>query len=158
MGLPSVQSRGTVEQCKLPRTDFDMHFPAPMTGRCLCGAVSLGATPNSPHVAVCHCDICRRWGGGPLLAVECDDDVVVNGEDHVVVFASSDWAERGFCRECGTHLFYRLRQGGHTAIPVGLFQEYENWQLTQQLFIERKPSFYSFAEKTRHVSGESFWL
>ncbi|MAX56594.1 MAG: aldehyde-activating protein [Alcanivoracaceae bacterium] len=129
----------------------------PMSGRCLCGEVSLTATPKSLHVGACHCDMCRQWGGGPLLAVECEESVQWFGEEKVAVFGSSDWAERGFCRECGTHLFYRLREGGHTAIPVGLFQECENWQLTEQVFIDRKPPFYSFAEQTRNLTGEALF-
>jgi len=63
-------------------------------------------------VGACYCGMCRRWGGGPLLAVDCGTSVRLTGEEHVGVFASSKWAERGFCKQCGSHLFYRLKQNG----------------------------------------------
>jgi len=32
---------------------------------------------------------CRRWGGGPLLAVRCGSDVTIEGAGAVGVFDSS---------------------------------------------------------------------
>lgn len=123
-------------------------------GTCLCGAAGIAASTEGNSVGACHCTICRKWGGGPLFAVECGGDVRFEGAEHIATFSSSDWAERGFCRNCGTHLFYRLRQEGHYAIPVGLFDGDDHWQFTEQIFIERKPSFYSFAETTKNLTGE----
>ena len=38
---------------------------------CLCGSVRVIAHPKTHNVGVCHCEMCRKWGGGPLFAVEC---------------------------------------------------------------------------------------
>ena len=122
-------------------------------GSCLCGAVHVAARPKSTSIGACHCTMCRKWGGGPLFAAECEDDVRFDGEENIATFSSSDWAERGFCSKCGTHLFYRLKEGGHYAIPVGLFEDGDRWTLSDQIFIDEKPSFYSFAEKTRDLTG-----
>jgi len=120
---------------------------------CLCGTVSLAATPKSYHMLACHCETCRKWGGGPFLAVECGGEVRFEGAENISVYDSSEWAERGFCKQCGTHLFYRLKQGEMYAIPVGLFNEQKAWQMAEQVFIDSKPSYYSFAEKTRNLTG-----
>jgi len=122
------------------------------SGSCLCGSVKISAKPKSNHVGACHCDMCRKWGGGPLLVAECEDDVRFESDSSIGVYSSSDWAERGFCQQCGTHLFYRLKQGGFYAIPVGLFDEKQQWQLAEQVFIDNKPGYYSFAEKTRNLT------
>lgn len=122
-------------------------------GACLCGAVSLSVTLNNHDVSACHCHMCQKWGGGPLLAIECDQQVSISGEESVGVYASSDWAERGFCRECGTHLFYRLREGGHYAIPAGLIDGGGPWVLEQQIFIDEKPDYYAFANPTKNMTG-----
>lgn len=122
-------------------------------GSCLCGAVRVAARPHSNDVGACHCTMCRKWGGGPLLAVECEDNVRFEGEECISIFNSSEWAERGFCRECGTHLFYRLKHEGHYAIPAGLFEDSDQWTFSAQIFIDEKPSFYSFAERTRNRTG-----
>ena len=123
-------------------------------GGCLCGAVHVIAKPKSNSIGVCHCSMCRKWGGSPLFAVECGREVEFKGEEHISTFNSSDWAERGFCQKCGTHLFYRLKGQGHYAIPVGIFDGYDGWKLDEQIFIDQKPSFYSFAEKTKNLTGE----
>ncbi|PWG63887.1 GFA family protein [Spiribacter halobius] len=125
----------------------------PLHGRCLCGAVRLVATPKSHEVDVCHCSLCRTWSGGPMFAVECADAVAFEGAEHIAVYPSSDWAERGFCRHCGTHLFYRLQAGTHYALPVGLLDDQDRWQLTRQIFIDDKPAFYSLAEDTTNLTA-----
>jgi len=123
-------------------------------GTCLCGAVKVTAKTKSDHIGACHCSMCRKWGGGPLLAVECQSDVSLEGLEHISTYDSSEWAERGFCKTCGTHLFYRLKEGGHYAIPVGLLDDEDQWTLSEQIFIDQKPSFYSFSQKTKDLTGE----
>ncbi|MCP1728623.1 hypothetical protein J2T60_002637 [Natronospira proteinivora] len=124
-------------------------------GACLCGAVRVSATIKSRDIGACHCAMCRQWGGGgPMFAVECEEDVAFEGEDHVALFSSSEWAERGFCRACGTHLFYRLKEGGHYALPVGLLGDDIQWRFTDQIFIDRKPAFYDFSQDTRNLTEQ----
>lgn len=130
-----------------------MDSTATHEGACLCGAVRVTATPKSSSIGVCHCGMCRRWGGGPLFAAECGGEVDFEGAEHISVFASSEWAERGFCRTCGTHLFYRLKQDAFYAIPIGLFEHSDQWLFSEQIFIDQKPSFYSFAEDTKNLTG-----
>ena len=123
------------------------------TGHCLCGAVGVSIRTASRNVGVCHCSICRKWAGGPLFALECGSEVSFEGADSISVFGSSEWAERGFCSRCGTHLFYRLKKGGFYIVPVGLFDDGEDWVLKQQIFIDEKPSFYAFANETPTLTG-----
>ena len=122
------------------------------TGQCLCGAVSFTARMMSQHVGACHCAMCRAWGGGPFLAVECGSDVEFSGEQSVSVFDSSDWAERGFCARCGSHLFYRLKDGGQYFIPVGLFEQQQGFVFDHQVFIDKKPGYYAFANRTKDMT------
>ncbi|NNJ94418.1 MAG: GFA family protein, partial [Halobacteria archaeon] len=94
-----------------------------------------------------------KWGGGPLLAVDCGRDVQFAGEESIGVYASSDWAERGFCARCGSHLFYRLKDSGQYMIPVGLFDEIGAPVLDHQVFIDSKPDWYDFANQTENMTG-----
>lgn len=122
-------------------------------GRCLCGAVRVRARLDGAEVDACHCGTCRRWSGGPMLAVQAEHGVGLEGEDHVSVYDSSDWAERGFCRECGTHLFYRLKGQPHYALPVGLLDEGPAWAFETEIFVDEQPKFYAFANETRRMTG-----
>lgn len=124
-----------------------------LQGACLCGKVRVAVKAANRSVGACHCSMCRKWNGGPLLAIECGGDVSFEGEEHVAVFGSSEWAERGFCANCGSHLFYRLKEGGLYAVPVGLFDDSEPFVFDHQVFIDEKPAFYAFANQTRNLTG-----
>ena len=126
----------------------------PGKGACLCGETRFTANKMRPEVGACHCEMCRKWGGGALMAVDCGTDVRFEGEDNIARFSSSDWAERGFCKKCGSHLFYRLKSSGQYIMPVGLFDSDENLSFDHQIFIEEKPHYYSFANETHNMTGE----
>lgn len=130
-----------------------MNRNGPNSGSCLCGAVRLTVKTANIHVGACHCSMCRTWSGGPLLSVECGSDVSFEGDGNITVYDSSEWAERGFCRICGTHLFYRLKKEGTFAVPAGLLGHQEQLVFDQQIFIEEKPGFYSFANETKNLTG-----
>ena len=122
------------------------------TGSCLCGAVKVTANEMSTGVGACHCGMCRKWGGGPLMAVDCGQAVVFDGEDHIKVYHSSDWAERGFCSQCGSHLFYRLKGTGQTIMSAGLFEDQNGFNFDHQVFIDNKPDYYSFRQQTHDMT------
>lgn len=122
-----------------------------MQGHCLCGAVTVTA-PDHTHLDACHCGMCRRWGGGPALMIACGKDVTIEGEESLSLYRSSDWAERGFCSICGSHLFYRLIANGDHFVPAGLFQPDIGLQLEGQIFIDKKPPYYSFANSTNDLT------
>jgi len=86
------------------------------------------------------------------MAVSCGTEVAFEGEENIAVYNSSDWAERGFCRKCGSHLFYRLKEINEHQIPVGLFDNQGSFNFDLQVFIDRKPSFYRFANKTNEMT------
>ena len=121
-------------------------------GHCLCGAVSFTVKNMNYSVDTCHCGMCRRWGGGPLMFVDCSTDVTFEGKEYITVYDSSDWAERAFCRKCGTHLFYRLKHNQAHQMLVGQFEGQKDFHFDLQVFVDRKPAFYDFANKTREMT------
>lgn len=124
-----------------------------MQGECLCGAVRITANEASHSVCACHCETCRRWAGAPFMEVGCGQAVTFDGEEHVAVYASSDWAERGFCRQCGTHLFYRLKSTGEHMVPVGLLGDSDALKFEKQVFVDEKPAYYRFENDTQNLTG-----
>jgi hypothetical protein len=129
-----------------------------LTGRCLCGGVTFEASVADPHVGACHCEMCRRWGGGgPLMAIPCGTDAHFTdteaGANLISVYRSSEWAERGFCKNCGTSLFYRLVGDGSYYVPAGLLDTQPAGPLHQQIFIDEKPAFYDLAGDVPAMTG-----
>ncbi len=117
-----------------------------MKGHCLCGSVRFTAD-DVREIGACHCGACRRWGGGPLLSVHCGSNVVFQGTDQITVYASSPWAERAFCKQCGTHLYYRLVATGEYFVPAGAIDS-NQFELVRQIYIDKKPDYYALANDT----------
>lgn len=126
-------------------------------GRCLCGKVEIQARSMAANVGACHCETCRKWTGGPLMTVECEDAVTFSGIESITVYSSSEWAERGFCSCCGTKLFYMLKENGYYIVPVGLFDTEIAFCFDHEIFIEAKPRYYCFANDTRKMTGEEVY-
>ena len=124
-----------------------------LDGTCLCGAITVTAAVKKPSVGACHCRMCRKWGGGPFMTLEAPGGVTFSGESNVGNFVSSDWAERGFCKQCGTHLYYRLRQNQQYFLPAGLFDLDDSIQFDHQVFVDERPAFYQFANETKNMTG-----
>jgi len=122
-------------------------------GRCLCDAVQISASNLNHSVSACHCNMCRRWTGGPLMVFDFGTQVSFSGEEHISLYRSSDWADRGFCNRCGSHLFYRFRQTGQYFVPAGLFDVNEPVRFEHQVFIEEKPDYYEFTNQTVNLTG-----
>ena len=122
-----------------------------MEGKCLCGEITV-RTPDHTSIDACHCGMCRRWGGGPALGISCGSEVEIDGADKLKAYQSSDWAERAFCGECGTHIFYKLLPTGDYFVPAGLFQDGTKFEFKEQIFVDRKPGYYEFANQTANLT------
>ncbi len=90
------------------------------SGGCQCGAVRyrLEAAPTGANI--CHCRMCQKASGGPLMAfagVRLAQLVWTRGRPKV--FVSSAVAERGFCPECGTPLTYRILDHDRISVTIG---------------------------------------
>lgn len=123
------------------------------SANCLCGGVKITAASVNPKFTVCHCDTCRAWGGGPFFAVQCGTDVSIAGLEHIKEYESSNWATRGFCSECGTHLFYRLNKTGDYNMPLGLFTGLADLKMSMQYFSDQRPDYYCFSNETKELTS-----
>lgn len=114
------------------------------SGRCLCGAVTFTAGNVETHHHACHCGMCRRWSGGPAFATAADG-VAFEGEANIARYDSSEWAQRGFCKICGSSLFYYLKPYDRYIIYVGAFDEPKEFTLGTEIYVDSKRGNYEFA-------------
>jgi hypothetical protein len=124
-----------------------------LSGGCLCGAVRFTATPADREVGACHCSMCRRWSAGPYLERDCTTTLKVEDTTHLGIYRSSDWAERAFCKRCGTSLYYRLVDKNHHYVSAEAFDSRDGYRFAHQVFIDEKPAYYDFANKTHNMTG-----
>ena len=126
-----------------------------LAGRCACGAVTFNAEAPRDYGA-CHCGMCRRWTGGAFLAANCGTSVAAEGP--VNVWESSDWAERASCARCGSPLWFRMKTNGEHYVSVGAFDDQEGWEMTTQIFIDRKPGHFAFVNETSTMTEAEFMV
>jgi len=136
-----------------------MNTGSHIKGSCLCNRVTVELSEDPKTFSVCHCGMCRKWGGGVGMAVDAGEHIGFSGEEFVGRYASSEWAERGFCKSCGTHLFYRLKKTDHYFLFMGLFGDATSPRFDLQEFIDEKPAYYAFANETKMLTkAESYAL
>jgi hypothetical protein len=85
--------------------------PKPITGRCLCGAVTYSADAEPMVQGACHCTECQRQSGSPFsvfVAVPLDAFNVQGDTLKMFATTGSDHGqptERSFCSACGSPIF-----------------------------------------------------
>jgi len=72
----------------------------------------------------------------------------------MTVYQSSEWAERAFCTHCGTNLYYHKIGAETYSLSLGLFQDHPNFNFESQLFIDKKPDYYEFANNTKKLTQQ----
>jgi hypothetical protein len=104
------------------------------------------------EVDICHCTMCQRWGGAFYAGVK-GDDAAVSGEDAITLYRSSNWAERAFCKHCGSNLWYRFLPTGNRSFLAGLFDLPVGFGIEQQIFVDEKPDWYDLAQASPMKTG-----
>ncbi len=95
--------------------------------------------------SACHCSVCRRWSGGaPFFAVRTKS-VSFASQDAIGRYASSAWADRGFCKQCGATLFYFLKPASTYLMSVGTFDDAAAFHLALEVFADNKPAGYELS-------------
>ena len=127
-----------------------------VTGKCLCGAVEFEIDEVS-EIDVCHCNMCRAWNGGPFVGADIRGKVRFKSDKTLKWYASSEWAKRGFCSNCGASLFYKLNdQEDFWSISAGVFDLPEGLSIGKEIFVDEKPDYYDFSGNQPRYTGPEF--
>ncbi len=127
----------------------------PFTGGCQCGAVRYRldvAVLEKPHV--CHCRMCQKATGGLFAALAgAPKNRVVWLRSDPAFYASSNLAQRGYCRDCGTPLTFTYDDPkARLYVTIGSLDDPEAAAIEIQYGLESKLSWVRFCED---VPGEA---
>ena len=118
-----------------------------ITGGCQCGAVRYVIKGALGKASICHCRMCQKAFGsffGPFVSVERNNFELTRGT--LSMFRSSDAAERGFCRDCGTPLSFQFVGTEQIDLAIGSLDKPELARPADQIGIEgRLPWFAELA-------------
>lgn len=128
-------------------------------GRCLCGAVSFTISNLRPDFGACHCEMCRRWTGSAFLGISVPVTAMqIEGLDHIRRIQSSPWAERTWCGQCGSGLWYRVTadhaMSENYEVPIGLLDDADGLTFTREIFIDCKPDCFAYEGPHRLLTRE----
>jgi hypothetical protein len=91
---------------------------------------------------ICHCRDCFQiagfsWGLTSVL----DDSFELTAQQTLGWYNSSAWAKRGFCRNCGASLFYRLNGIARTSVAIGMLDDANDLAIDGQIFTNSPPDW-----------------
>ena len=122
-------------------------------GHCLCKAVRIEVADASGEIEICQCTMCRRWGGAFYSALE-SKQFTIHGEDSVAVYRSSEWAERAFCKTCGSNLWFKFLPTGNRSFSAGLFDSASCAKVEKEIFVDEAASWSSIGGEHPKMTGE----
>lgn len=122
------------------------------TGGCLCGAVTYAVIGPMRPVIACHCQQCRRTSGHHVAATAAPrEHVKILGEPKW--FTSSDTAQRGFCGECGSNLFWDTSESTTLSIFAGTLDDATGLSIAGHIFTDDKGAYYDIVDGVPSVGG-----
>lgn len=112
-------------------------------GSCLCGAIAYRAAGPVFHASHCYCTMCQKQhgaGAGSYANVGSAGFVIERGADAITEYASSDHGRRGFCRVCGSTLYWRSTQSpDRIAVTLGTLEPEYAGPVERELYVDTKP-------------------
>jgi hypothetical protein len=116
----------------------------PMTsGRCLCGAVSYTISGDLRPIVYCHCEQCRRTSGHFVAATACrQSQISLDESTGMAWYRSSPDAQRGFCKTCGSSLFWVPEHGRYWSIFAGTLDRPTGLKASSHIYVHMASDYY----------------
>lgn len=119
------------------------------TGSCLCGAVKYEVHGALRPVIACHCTQCRKQTGTYMSATAAADaDFKFTESRGLKWYRSSAEAQRGFCGECGSALFWKRDGSDSITITAGSIDGPTGVALEGHIFCKSAGDYYEIAGGT----------
>lgn len=123
-------------------------------GGCACGAVRFHTRHAPGPVVACHCSQCRRQTGLYFASADvARDGLEIEGLDSLRWYRSSDVAERGFCGNCGSGLFWQRSGSPVVSILAGAFDQPSGLVFGYHIHCADKGDFYEINDGAPQYPG-----
>ncbi len=123
-------------------------------GGCLCGAVRYEVRGPLRAVVNCHCGQCRKFHGHyAAYSNAATDNISITGYRNLKWYRSSNFARRGFCKECGSSLFWERMKSGTISIAAGTLDLPTKLKTVRHIFVADMGDYYKLADKLQKLPG-----
>lgn len=125
------------------------------TGGCLCGQVSFELKGELRPVTYCHCEQCRKTSGHFVASTAVSPDGLRFLNDQGLAwYKSSAIAERGFCKVCGSSLFWRPAHGRHVSVMAGTLSAPTGLSASEHIYVADASDYYVIADGLRQYDQD----
>ena len=126
------------------------------TGGCHCGAVEYEIAGPLRGVVNCHCGQCTRLNGHYGAHSKARKrDLAITRDAGLAWYPITDVARRGFCRLCGTPLFWDHVEQDGIGIVAGSLNPPTGLQTIGHIFVDDKADFYEICDAAPRFAGSS---
>jgi hypothetical protein len=120
-----------------------------MRGSCLCQKITYEILAEPRSVVGCHCVQCRKTSGHYVAATQIKSELLeIKGLSNLTWFQSSVTAKRGFCKKCGSQLFWTEVGSGKTSVMAGTIDGATGLTMDRQIHSETKGDYYELPDST----------
>lgn len=114
-----------------------------MRGSCMCGAVSFTVLCELKRPDACHCTQCRKFSGHYFVSTDVPRDAFeIAGAENVAWYQSSARVRRGFCRVCGSSLFFDAPAKDWIGVAMGAIDGASGTSMELHIFVAEKGDYY----------------
>ena len=125
-------------------------------GGCLCGAVRYEVTGRLRDLVNCHCAMCQRLHGAFGAHSKAPKaDIRITNDAGLAWYATSARARRGFCRDCGSNLFWEPHDQDATGIVAGSLDQPTGLKTMGHIFVGEKADFDAITDGLPAFEGSS---
>jgi hypothetical protein len=123
-------------------------------GGCICGAVKFEVSDPQRQVIACHCRQCRRMSGHYFAASAASwSGLKLTESSGLAWFASTTTSRRGFCRLCGSSLFFDHGPDDPVGIAAGAFDIEPGFELAAHIWVDEAGGYYRIADALPRYTG-----
>jgi len=118
-------------------------------GGCLCGAVRFVCDGRPIKVNLCHCQMCRKASGAPVVAWAAYERARVRFGSEPTWRQSSAKAERAFCPKCGSAIaWHSLGDTAQIDLAVGAFDQPDDLKPAEHLWADSRIKWLKIEDST----------
>lgn len=99
------------------------------------------------ELSACHCGQCRRQSGHFAVAGDvANADITFQSSETLTWYRSSDFARRGFCKTCGSALFWQMDGSADVSVNTGCLDQPTGLTLASHIFVAHKGDYYQITD------------
>lgn len=107
------------------------------SGGCMCGSIRYEYEGPIRDSVACYCKMCQRGTGNFVVASRIiRENLKIENDEALTWYVSSEWASRGFCKNCGSPLFFQSKDSEFISVKTGSLDDTSDLPIVYNIYVE----------------------